>query len=291
MKKFTIAVFICISSAAFAQPFFDVANVYYLQSPDNSLYHSDDYPVKTTLFSANLNAAFKSKEDYFIINPFCDAYQFESPETEKQKLYGMGMSLTWLKQWKNKKWQTAFVAIPRLNSDLKKIDGNDYQAGGAVLAIYKKKETLSYKFGAYYNSEFFGPLILPLLGIEWKASERLNIFGVLPQNLVAEYKFNEHLYGGCAFDLILNSYRFEDDSFFRLDENRMKLFADIYLTKNVVLNLEAGQTFLRKYRKGIREDGVTTYSDVQVNDGLVFKAGLTYRMRMDQKIEPDNSAK
>ncbi|HKR06594.1 MAG TPA: DUF6268 family outer membrane beta-barrel protein, partial [Bacteroidia bacterium] len=271
-----------------AQPYFDIANIYYQQSPDNSLIHSDENPLKTQLVSASVQAAFKIKKDYFIINPFCDYYQLQFSFPGKQELYGTGLSLTYLKQWKNEKWSTAFVAIPRVNSDMKKVDGDDYQIGGALLGIYKKNENLSYKFGVYYNSEFFGPFILPLLGIEWKVSPGLNIFGVLPNQLNLQYEFSKIFYGGIKLAFITNSYRVDDHSFLRINDNHVKINLDTYFTKNIVFNLQAGQSVLRKYRTGFRENGSTNYMNLNVNDGLIFRAGIIYRLRLDEKKETEN---
>jgi hypothetical protein len=62
------------------------------------------------------------------------------------------------------------------------------QAGGAVLLTYKKHPDLKYKFGLFYNREFFGNFFVPLAGIDWKINNRLQLFGVLPGNLVLERK-------------------------------------------------------------------------------------------------------
>ncbi len=277
----------CFKSGA--QPYFDIANIYYQQSPDNSLYHSDENPLKTQLISASLQAAFKIKKDYVNFNPFCDYYQLQFSLPGKQELYGMGLGLTYLKQWRNEKWSTAFVVIPRLNSDLKKVDGNDYQVGGALLSTYKKNEKLSYKFGVYYNSEFFGPYILPLLGINWKVSPRLDIFGVLPNQLNIEYKISKVFYTGVKLAFITNSYRFDDHDFLRVNDNHVKVFLDTYLTKNIVFNIQAGQSVLRKYRTGFRENGSTNYNDLKVNDGLILRAGIAYRLRLDEKKETEKT--
>ncbi len=268
---------------SFCQPYFDIANVYYQRSPDKSLYHSDENPLKTELISSSLQAAFKNKKDYVIINPFCDYYKLSFNDDGNQKVYGIGMALTYLKQWNNEKWSTAFVVIPRLNSDLKKVDGNDYQMGGVLLGIYKKNETLNYKFGAYYNNEFFGPFIIPLLGIEWNPSSRLNIFGVLPNQMNLEYKFNKTFYGGVEINFMTNSYRFDDHDFLRIDDNHVKIYLDTYVAKNIVFNLQAGQSILRKYRIGYRENGASNYINMDVNDGMLFRAGIICRLRLDEK--------
>ncbi|MEP7168073.1 MAG: DUF6268 family outer membrane beta-barrel protein [Bacteroidota bacterium] len=268
-----------------AQPYFDIANIYYQHSPDNSLSHSKDTALNTQLISVSLRAAFQIKKDHVIINPFYDYFQLQISDNEKQKLYGIGLALTYLKQWKNEKWSTAFVVIPRLNSDLKKADENDYQIGGALMGIYKKNENLSYKFGVYYNSEFFGPFIIPLLGLEWKVSSKLNISGVIPNQVNLEYKFSKSFYGGVEMNFMTKSYRYEDNSFLRINDNHVKIYLDTYITRNIVFNLQAGQSALRKYKWGVREQGSTKYFDQDVNDGLLFRAGIAYRLRLDEKKE------
>lgn len=265
---------------SWAQPVFDIANISIQNSPDNSLIKSDNNTLKTQLINAAFGAAIKSKENVLILNPFYDGFKLTFDNT-KQNIYSIGLPITFLKQWKNKNWKTAFVAIPRINSDFKNPRGNDYQFGGAVLVHYKKKETLTYQFGLYYNCEFFGPFVLPLLGIAWRASDRLNIFGVLPNKMTVEYKICRVFYGGLKANFMTNSYRYDDENFLRISDNHLKLFTDIYFTKNIVLSLEAGQSIVRKYKYGIRENGKTTYTDLHVNDGLIFKAGLIYRTRLD----------
>lgn len=288
-KKITatfFALFLLSASEFCAQPYFDIVNVYYRQSPRKSLYHTDENRLKTELVSASLQAPFKVKKDYIIVNPFCDYYKLQFNTDGSQELYGLGLAVTWLKQWKNEKWSTAFVFIPRLNSELQKVNGNDYQLGGAILGIYKKNENISYKFGAYYNAEYFGPFVIPLLGVEWSPSDRLKVFGILPNQFNIEYKFNKHFYAGMEMSFMTNTYRYEDDSFLRIDDNHLRIYLDVYFTKNIVLTLEAGQSAFRRYRTGYRTNGTPSYTNLKIDDGLLFRAGIAYRLRLDEKIAP-----
>lgn len=288
-KKITLALFVLFLFAAmdiFAQPYFDIVNIYYRQSPGKSLYHTGENRLKTELVSVNLQAAFKVKKDYIVVNPFCDYYNLRFSNGQQQEMYGLGIALTWLKQWKNEKWSTAFIAIPRLNSEMQMVNRNDYQLGGAVLGIYKKNETLAYKFGVYYNAEYFGPFVVPLVGIEWSPSNRLKVFGILPNQFNVEYKFNKHFYVGTELSFMTNTYRYENDSFLRIDDNHLRIYADVYFTKNIVLTLEAGQSAFRRYRIGYRTNGPPTYSNLNVDDGLLFRAGIAYRLRLDEKADP-----
>ena len=262
-----------------AQPYFDVLNLHYITSPAKKLTGSNN-PSDVNYFSAQAGLPLKMHDDIFVLNPFYEQYNLllTSVAGKTQTLSSIGLPLTFLKQWKNKSWKTGFAFIPRLNADFKNIAAHDYQYGGAVLAIYKKKENLNYKFGLYYNSEFFGPFFIPLLGIDWKINDHVNLFGILPGNLELEYKFSPVLYGGINFKSITNSYRFDGISYLKISDNYLKLFLDYYLLKKIVITVEAGYSVLRKYKTGNSDIDNSAPDFV---DGLLLKAGLSYRIRLN----------
>jgi len=176
------------------------------------------------------------------------------------------------------------MAIPRISSDLAKpLDGNDYQIGGIALATYKKKETLKYSFGAYYNSEFFGDYYIPLLGIDWNINNKWNLFGTLPINLNLEYKMNKTVHAGMGLNLLTNSYRIQDHDFLRIDDYSAKFILDIYMMKNQVISFEAGHSLFRQYRMGMMEGQKPDYTgDLNVSDGYQFKLAYIFRIRTDK---------
>jgi hypothetical protein len=163
------------------------------------------------------------------------------------------------------------------------------QWGGAILITYKKTARLKYKFGLYYNREYFGHFFVPLVGIDWKINNRLQLFGVLPGNLVLERKVSRSFYYGVSFRSITNSYKcdaynfldFDDRRFLRIDNNQLQAFGDVYLTKNVVLNVEAGHSFFRRLRTGIRKGASKYEVNEKTNDNMLFRVALAYRMRFD----------
>jgi len=278
--KTLIALILVISSTCIAQPYFDVANIQYIHSGEKK-FSGPDNPSEIRYWNVQVGAPLKLQKDLLIFNPSLESYRFmlSPPLNSWITVYGVSLPITFLKQWKNEKWKTAFVFIPRINSDFKNINNNDYQFGGAVLAVYKKNENLRYKFGVYYNSEFFGTFILPLLGIEWNINERMNLFGVLPGNMTFEYKLCHSFYGGINFKSITNSYRYNDSPYLKISDNYLKLFVDFYATKHLVLSLEAGHSALRKYSIGSGDAKLVE----SYRDGTLFKVGLAYRIRLDEK--------
>lgn len=189
----------------------------------------------------------------------------------------MSLAVSFLKTLKNEDWSVASSIIVRRNGYKVNIPDN-WQAGGAVLVIFKANETLKYKLGVYANKEFFGVFIMPLLGIDWRISKKTNLFGVLPGNLTLEHKLGKKLYTGASFRAITTSYRL-DTGYWRINENRLGIFADYYLIKNVVLNAEAGHSVLRKLKTGGENTVETNWA---ANDNFYYKIGLAYRIRLKQ---------
>lgn len=249
--------------------------------PEQSKLVNNGRPSNNKWITAGMQLPLKLREDYLIISPFFEKYSIDNEAG--QNLYGVSLSLAYLKQWKNKSWKTAFAFIPRISSDFKNVSSNDYQLGGAVVATYQKKENLSYKFGAYYNSEYFGFFMLPLFGMEWEINDRLNISGILPAHVNLEYKSGKQIYTGVDLQFITNSFRLYNDYYYRIDDNHLKLYADFYLTKNLVLTAEAGHSVLRKYTLGIRNEEMKSSTDLEYEDGFVFGGRVGWRIRFDKK--------
>ncbi len=127
-----------------AQPYFDPVNFHHISSPV-----ATNTGSTINYLSIQTGLPIKLKNDLLIFNPFFEQYKLSFEQADfSQSFNSIGLPLTFLKEWKNKKWKTAFVFIPRINSDFRAISGKDYQFGGAVLAIYKKKENLKYKFSS-----------------------------------------------------------------------------------------------------------------------------------------------
>lgn len=285
MKKIHhLVAFVLFAVAASAQPYIDIATVYFQQSPaDNSVKSKN--ALNTQLTSVSLNLPLQVDSDYILINPVYENYRLDfSTESDPVNLTAVYMPVAWIHQYRNPKWSTALMAIPRLSSDLvKPLDRNDFQMGGIALATYKKKETLKYSFGAYYNSEFFGDYCVPLLGIDWNITNKWNLFGTLPINLNLEYKMNKTIHAGLGLNLLTNSYRIENSDFLRIDDYNAKFILDICLMKNQVISLEAGHSLFRQYRMGTMENGKPDYmADMNVSDGYQFKLAYIFRIRTDK---------
>lgn len=272
-----------ITATATAQPYLDIAYTKIQHSPDAGMWKRQNMPNRFTYFNGGLNIPVTfSDSSILVLSPATEIWDINVKNVSNlpPNFISLLMPATFIKPISSK-WQLSVTAIARWNGNNKSIFQNRFQLGTALIAVYKKSKNLQYKFGAYYNSEFFGAFIIPLLGIDWKLDERNNLFGVLPGSLIYEHKVTNRFYWGAGFKAITNSYRIGNTlpDFFRMDDNQLYIYSDLYLSKKIVLNAELGHAVLRQLRMGIKNPGKKYYYTDKVNDNLLFKIMLAYRIR------------
>jgi Domain of unknown function (DUF6268) len=288
IRMFSTAVCFLIMAALHAQPYLDIASFSYLNSPGTGLWRRNNTANNFQYYNTGLNLPLILKKDSSIIlfSPYAERWDIRINNIDDlpSHLWSLVLPVSIVKPL-SKKWTVTLSAIPRWNGDKTAIFKNSFQMGGAILASYKKQDQLTWKFGIYYNAELSGAFFMPLLGIDWRINNRNNLFGVLPGNLVFEHMITNRIYWGASFKAITNTYTAgfvyagTNAKYLRIDDNQLSLFADFYLLKNIVLNLEAGHAVLRKLRLGVKNDNVKYYYKENMNDDLLLKASLNYRIR------------
>lgn len=275
-RSLLVLLIISIGFTSLAQPYLDLANGRYVYSPDAGFINRNKKPVVLTYsqFATNLPIRFRNGKDILLFSPF---FEYWKPQIdhETSEYYGLALPIALIKTF-NEKWSALMMLIPRINGAAITFKDN-FQFGGAFLLNKKVNADLTWKAGLYINREFFGLYVIPLFGIDWKIDERNNLFGVLPGNFVYEHKVSKAFYWGAVFRALTNSYN--DVQYIRFDENQLGIFADLYLTPNLVFNIEGGHTILRKIRQENLSNDGKKYVDLDVNDNLYLKAGLAYRLR------------
>lgn len=267
---------ILLSQKTSAQPFLDIVNLKYSTSPDAGVINQNNNRVTVQYLGVgtNLPVQFKNKKDAIIFSPFFEKWSVLISNANRQHYYSIALPVTLSKTIPNSHWSFLITGIARLNdSSINK--KTEMQAGGALVVNYKRNKNLTWKLGLYVNNELFGLFVMPLVGIDWRINEKNNLFGLLPGNLTYEHKINKRFYYGATFRAITNSYA-NTAGYWRIDENQLGLYLDGYVTKNMVLNVEAGHSLFRKIRTGVKQVSKT---DAAVNDNLYFKIGLAYRVR------------
>ena len=146
-------------------------------------------------------------------------------------------------QLKNPKVKFTGLIIPKIaGADLGAAFSDVFQIGVYSLFTVTESEKFRYKFGLYYNREFFGNFFIPLVGIDWKVSDRFTIFGTLPNSMKFSYAVApSRVNAGLAFRSLTRSFRGEDvNTFVRYNELQFKTFLDFYISKKNVVFVEGG---------------------------------------------------
>jgi hypothetical protein len=264
--------FRCTEQKMIAQPWTDVFGFRYTSLP-----FSEKEPQRLTWLHTDAAYGIKFGSMAFALNP-----SFEKSEGSwGQAVYGISMPLIYSLTWPDTAWKSVFIAIARLNSDLKSISGDDYQAGGVNIHSVQRKANLKYKFGFYANTEYDKLFVIPLAGIEWKCSKRFLVNALLPSYLISEFKlFPFKIHTGLLFRSYKKSFRFKDGSYLSMHDNYAALFTDFYFARAVVLNVEGGYAFMRKYKLGTGFPE-NTEQRLKVKEGLMFRLAMIYRIRSD----------
>ena len=265
-----------------AQPYFDVASIQTSAANHFLVSDSAKEPVKLNWFSVNVNyPAQINKSNLLVTTLGYDRFSFENEDSPlTQSFNSIYLPLTLLHTWRDTTWSTSLTYIPKVNSySPMHINENTVQNGMAIIVNHAVNPHFKYSFGGYYNREFFGNYFLPLLGIEWKASERLHVFGLLPNDFTADYKINKAFHTGFIYKGITTSFRYKPSSYadyLRMEEGQLKLFTDLYITKTIVLNLEGGVILARSYE--LKNKDINPANKFDVREASMFKVGLFYRV-------------
>lgn len=185
----------------------------------------------------------------------------------------------------------------RMNSDQFTLDGSAYQFAVVALYTYQKKENAEFRVGFYTNTEFMGPIVTPLFGIDWKISPGVRFYGVLPATGTLSFQQNDSWFIGADFLGIFQTYRQPTGGDFYLQRavNFLSFFSDYYLTDQIVFNAKIGFLLGSGYKLFEEGDQIDwalnlvkfgddrTELDRIKTDGLVAKAGLVFRFNLEKK--------
>ena len=125
------------------------------------------------------------------------------------------------------------IGIPKIASDfIGKINSHDIQYGGIFLQQLVVNDKLKLKLGLYYNREAFGNFFMPLVGVDWKATDRISIYGIIPTNYKLEFNIVKNkLYAGLNFKALTRSFSLSQQNnydYVRYNEEQIKIFTGLF---------------------------------------------------------------
>ncbi|MGD1843830.1 MAG: DUF6268 family outer membrane beta-barrel protein [Salibacteraceae bacterium] len=291
-------VFLLLAGICRGQGYLDLFSAGATVSPGNKVEESQgEIDVEEAKVATRLPLKL-SNGKYLILSPYYSYLRLSSGPTRfnnDDAFHQYGLPIGYQKEFADS-WKVLLMGIPRLSSDLGDISQEDFLYGGLLLFTHQKREGLAYKYGLYYGQEFFGPMIVPIFGLDWKMGERWRFFGNLPINGTLQYRAHQRFSTGLRFLANVTSFRLHEgfeSIYLHKVTNDLYLFADCYLSSKVVLRGQLGRSFFRSMRFypkneqldaavsllrfGDRGDPLTN----DFSDGNLFGISLIYRYALE----------
>ncbi len=297
MKKYQITIsilFFAINTSA--QKYVDLAKMYYSFSADNKFENSDSITRIQELGVDITIPVVINSSDAILTGLIYERNQTKLFASQPEQTFSVIGLRAGLSKKHSDKWSGTYFLIPKLASDFKDLSGKDFQIGAIVLMKYNKRDNLNYKLGAYYNTELFGPLIVPLFGLYYlSANKKFETNLTLPFLADANYKVHERLNVGINFNGLVRSYRLSDipesdqGGYVVKASNEVFSYLKFNLSKSLSIQTRVGYSIGRSYRVYAESDKITVGSilikvgddreqlNTDFEDGFIYQASLLYR--------------
>lgn len=151
----------------------------------------------------------------------------------------------------SEKYALIGTVVPTLSSDLKDISGEDMLYSAAIMFQIQKSAHFKYSFGAAYSRQFFGNVLIPVVGIDWNISDRWTFSGTLPLSQRLNYKFTDKSAAGLDADFSIGggSYRLSKklgSDYLQVQQLKSSLYYEYKPLKRLSIKLSAGYNFSQK---------------------------------------------
>ena len=179
---------------------------------------------------------------------------------------------------------------PRFMTDFNDIGSSHFQLGGVLLYEKKFRKDFIMRFGAMYNQDFWGPMLVPLIYADWQLAPKWRFNGLVPIYSKISYLVNDDLSIGLSHFGLITSYRLGDPSFVQDYVERrsvdVTLFARQRVAKNLFLEGRAGIALNRSYEQYGENDKMdfrlmfVTFGDDRVRKNVGFGDGAIFNLRL-----------
>jgi hypothetical protein len=151
--------------------------------------------------------------------------------------------------------------VPRYMTDFNGGGGSCFQLGGVLMLEKVFSERLTMSIGAQYNDEFFGPLLVPIINVDWQISPRWKFAGMLPVYSKLSYKVNNNLDMGLAhFGLVTSYYLGKSEykgDYIQRNSIDLTLYGRQRISGNIFFELRGGMALGRSYDQYAGDQKVT----------------------------------
>lgn len=287
----------CISFQGFSQNYFDVANISYTNTPQND-FESTHAQTQVEEFTIDLNVPVPITEKTILITGvFANKTNLNlDPYLPSDALYVLRFNVG-INQTFSDKWTATFIALPKIAADEIKLTKENFQLGFLSLFTHKKHDKLKYKYGLYVNTEKYGLMVVPILGLYYLGpNDKFEADLNLPYLVDINYKMNTTMWLGMKFDGLGTTFNLNDQNYsangayVAKTSNELISYLRFQLSKSLYVDTKVGYAISRNYKVFDRDDkvdlstGVVYFGDDRTRlnerfkEGAIFKAELIYRI-------------
>jgi len=298
---FFILLLLLFSSPLFPQQYVDIGKLFYANTPVNQ-FDTLTNGTRVQEFGLDLNVPVPLESGHTLLFGFYGesvSTAVNPVEPNLTSVYTVNPRFG-VNYQHSEKWTGTYLLLPKLSSDFKQIGSKDFQLGALALWKYKKTNRFAWQFGMYYNGELFGPFFVPLFGFYHLSSDKKFEMNVrLPLSVDLNYELSPKVKVGAEFAAFVRSYHlnkpYQDNPQNYLVKASNELFAYLHVnfTSNLILKTKVGYSIGRNFRVYDIQDRVTwglsafrfgddrNQLNADFRDGLVFRAEVIYRFRLD----------
>lgn len=189
---------------------------------------------------------------------------------------------TGLVQRLDEKRAVQLLFVPRFMSDLQTPGAEAWQFGAIGLYEHRFNENLRLRFGAMYNQEMSGPLLVPLIDVLWQLNNRWSISGLLPIYGKVKYQASDRFSTGLAYFGLITSYAlsepFAGDTYMERTSIDFTIFGRWKAFGNLHVEGRVGYAIDRNYEQYHNSENIDLrVSILKIGDNRSEPANVTFR--------------
>jgi len=295
-RTLALTLHVLLITNAFGQKYVDIAKFWYGNS---SLNKFDNSTASTRLQEVGVDVTMPfvvNSSDAVLSGLFYERITTRLFEDDPETTVSVIGVRAGMSKKHSDKWSGTYLLIPKIASDFEHIGSQDFQVGAIALLKYTRSDKKNYKVGLYYNSELFGPFVVPLFGIYYLSeNEKFETNLTLPFLADMNYKLHERLNIGLNFNGQVRSYHLTEVSSTSLPGYLVKATNELYsylkfnLTESLSIQTRLGYSVGRNYRVYDENDKITfgtmlikvgddrTQLNTDFSDGFIYQATVLYR--------------
>ncbi len=189
--------------------------------------------------------------------------------------------------------------VPRFMTDFQGSSSQVWQHGAIVLYEHRWSSTFMMRFGAMYNQEKAGPLLVPLFDFNWQMNNKWSMVGLFPIYLKINYAVNDRFTVGVSHFGLITSYALHGDGYTGDYMERTSvdicLFNRWKMVGNWYLEGRLGYAFGRTYAQYDADDKIDLrISIIKIGDNrpdpknILFRDGPIAELRLVYNIPLTN---